>query len=64
MQGFYKKDELETLIRRREIRQPLSQATISTTIAGRYYQQRAIRAICESLEPPSPSPMCSPVATG
>ncbi len=32
------------------IRQPLAQATISTTIAGRYYQQRAIRAICESLE--------------
>jgi len=50
LQGFYKKDELETLIRRREIRQPLSQATISTAIAGRYYQQRAIRAICESLE--------------
>jgi type I restriction enzyme R subunit len=50
VQGFYKKDELETLIRRREIRQLLAQATISTTIAGRYYQQRAIRAICESLE--------------
>jgi len=50
LQGFYKKDELETLIRRREIRQPLAQATISTAIAGRYYQQRAIRAICESLE--------------
>ncbi|MCS5694051.1 DEAD/DEAH box helicase family protein [Cyanobium sp. FGCU-6] len=50
VQGFYKKDELDTMIRRREIRQPLAQATISTTIAGRYYQQRAIRAICESLE--------------
>ena len=50
VQGFYKKEELETLIRRREIRQPLAQATISTAIAGRYYQQRAIRAICESLE--------------
>jgi type I restriction enzyme R subunit len=50
VQGFYKKDELETLIRRREIRQPLSQATLSNSIAGRYYQQRAIRAICESLE--------------
>jgi type I restriction enzyme, R subunit len=50
VQGFYKKDELETLIRRREIRQPLAQATLSNTIAGRYYQQRAIRAICESLE--------------
>jgi type I restriction enzyme R subunit len=50
VQGFYKKDELETLIRRREIRQPLAQATISTAISDRYYQQRAIRAICESLE--------------
>jgi type I restriction enzyme R subunit len=50
VQGFYKKEELETLIRRREIRQPLAQATISTSIAGRFYQQRAIRAICESLE--------------
>jgi type I restriction enzyme R subunit len=50
VQGYYKKDELETLIRRREIRQPLAQATLSNTIAGRYYQQRAIRAICESLE--------------
>ncbi len=50
VQGFYKKEELETLIRRREIRQPLAQATISNSIAGRYYQQRAIRAICESLE--------------
>ena len=29
VQGFYKKDELETLIRRREIRKPLSEAIIS-----------------------------------
>jgi type I restriction enzyme R subunit len=50
VQGFYKKDELDTLIRRREIRQPLAQAPLSSSIAGRYYQQRAIRAICESLE--------------
>ena len=50
VQGFYKKDELVTLIRRREIRQPLAQATLSNSIAERYYQQRAIRAIGESLE--------------
>ena len=50
VQGFYKKAELLTLIRRRETRQPLSEAKISSTIAGRYYQQRAIRAIGESLE--------------
>ncbi|MFM7361720.1 MAG: DEAD/DEAH box helicase family protein, partial [Cyanobium sp.] len=49
VQGFYKKDELETLIHRREIRQPLAQATLSS-IANRPYQIHAIRAICESLE--------------
>jgi type I site-specific restriction endonuclease len=49
VQGFYKQDELETLIRRREIRQPLANATLSR-IADRHYQQRAIRAIAESLE--------------
>lgn len=50
VQGFYKKAELVTLIRRRETRQLLSEAKISNAIAGRYYQQRAIRAIGESLE--------------
>jgi type I restriction enzyme R subunit len=50
VQGFYKKDELKTRIRRREIRQPLSGATISSAITDRPYQHRAIRAICESLE--------------
>ncbi len=49
VQGFYKQDELETLIRRREIRQPLASATLSR-IADRHYQQRAIRAIAEALE--------------
>lgn len=49
VQGFYKKDELTTLIRRREIRQPLAQATLSR-IADRHYQQRAIRAIAESFD--------------
>jgi len=50
VQGFYKKAELVTLIRRRETREQLSQAPIASDIAGRYYQQRAIRAIAESLE--------------
>lgn len=50
VQGFYKKAELVTLIRRRETRLALSDAKISTAIAGRYYQQRAIRAISESME--------------
>lgn len=50
VEGFYKKAELITLIRRRETRQALNVAKISSDIAGRYYQQRAIRAIGESLE--------------
>jgi type I restriction enzyme R subunit len=50
VQGFYKKEELDTLIRRREMRQPLADAPLSASIAGRYYQQRALRAIAESLE--------------
>jgi type I restriction enzyme R subunit len=32
VQGFYKKEELETLIRRREIRQPLGEAPISALL--------------------------------
>jgi type I restriction enzyme, R subunit len=50
VQGFYKKSELQTLIRRRDSLKPLAQASINNDIAGRYYQTRAIRAISESLE--------------
>jgi type I restriction enzyme R subunit len=45
--GFYKKDELETLIRRRDQRAPLDTAVVSDEIAGRYYQRRAIGSIGE-----------------
>lgn len=50
VQGFYKKAELQTLIRRRDSLQPLSATPVNSEIAGRYYQTRAIRAISESLE--------------
>ena len=50
VQGFYKKAELEALIRRRDIRQPLAEAPIASAIVNRYYQQHAIRAISESFE--------------
>ncbi|MCT0212431.1 MULTISPECIES: DEAD/DEAH box helicase family protein [unclassified Synechococcus] len=50
VQGFYRKAELETLIRRRTQRQSLAAATVNPAIVERYYQQRAIRAICESME--------------
>jgi type I restriction enzyme R subunit len=50
VQGFYKKDEVELLVQRRETRLPLGSAEIDTRIVERYYQARAIRRICESFE--------------
>lgn len=48
--GFHKPDELALLMQRRSSRTSLLAATISSSIAGRYYQQRAIRKIAESFE--------------
>ncbi|MCC1498120.1 DEAD/DEAH box helicase family protein [Alcanivorax sp. 1008] len=48
--GFYKKDELTRLIRRRASRQPLDVAAINTDIVERYYQKRAIGSIFEQLK--------------
>jgi len=45
--GFYKKDELASLIRRREQRQPLDVALVKDQIVERYYQKRAIGSIAE-----------------
>jgi type I restriction enzyme R subunit len=50
VQGFYKKDELELLIQRRLTRRRLAEAKPDEEIAGRYYQQRAIRRIAETFE--------------
>jgi type I restriction enzyme R subunit len=49
-QGFYKKDELELLIQRRENRKSPARAEIDGTIVERYYQTRAIRRIAEAFE--------------
>lgn len=43
--GFYKKDELTTLLRRRQQRQAVDVADVKDEIAGRYYQKRAIASI-------------------
>lgn len=43
--GFYKKDELERLVQRRHLRQPLDVADIKDAIAGRHYQKRVIGSI-------------------
>lgn len=48
--GFLKQDELERLIQRRTTQQPLSTADINPAIAGRHYQTRAIRKICDSFQ--------------
>ena len=48
--GFYKKAELDLLIQRRTTRSSLLGAKINATIAGRPYQQQAIRQIAEAFE--------------
>ena len=50
IQGFLKKDELELLIQRRDTRLPLGKAVINSKIVERFYQERAIRRICEAFE--------------
>ena len=50
VQGFRTKSELELMIQRRSTRRPLGDMKVNPAIAGRYYQERAIRRICESFE--------------
>jgi type I restriction enzyme R subunit len=45
--GFCKKDELDTLIRRREQRKALDVAQVKDEIVERYYQKRAIGSIAQ-----------------
>ena len=47
--GFYKKDELASLLHRRTHREPLDVTRVKNAIAGRYYQKRAIGSIGEQL---------------
>ncbi|WP_287128289.1 DEAD/DEAH box helicase family protein [Candidatus Cyanaurora vandensis] len=50
VQGFLKKDELMLLQQRRTLKKTLGTVDIDHTIAGRYYQTRAIRRIGEAFE--------------
>jgi type I restriction enzyme, R subunit len=50
VQGFYKKDELERMIQRRQTRSLLAAVSINEEIVERFYQKRAIRRIGESFE--------------
>ena len=47
--GFYTKDELELLIKRRSTRKDLSTFKVDRNIAGRAYQLEAIKRIAENL---------------
>ncbi|TAK69203.1 MAG: DUF4145 domain-containing protein [Actinomycetota bacterium] len=49
-QGFYTRDELELLIQRRRTRLPLATAAVTTDIAGRPYQVRAIKAVGDAFD--------------
>ncbi len=48
IQGFLNEEELDLMIQRRETAKDLSKATIDKNIAGRYYQEHAIRRIAEA----------------
>ena len=50
VQGFHKKDELELMMQRRTDRLPLAGVKINKEIAGRPYQEQAIRSVTESME--------------
>ena len=49
VQGFLKQDELKLMIERRKTAEDLSKASIDKNIAGRYYQEQAIRHITEAM---------------
>lgn len=48
VQGFYKKEELQRIIQRRDTRKELDVSAVDAEIAGRYYQKRAIGSLCKS----------------
>ena len=50
VEGFYTKDELELLMQRRTSKLPLAITAINEGIAGRSYQQQAIRSVTEAIE--------------
>jgi type I restriction enzyme R subunit len=62
--GFRTQDELEYLIGRRGNRKSLLVAPIDETVAGRYYQQRAIRAIGAAFESDNQREALLVMATG
>ena len=50
MAAIYSKRDLEKLFNLRRMRLPLKYVTVDKRIAGRYYQEEAIKAVCESFD--------------
>lgn len=50
VQGFYKKDELQLLINRRESKEKPTGIAPNESIVDRYYQKEAVRRVMEALE--------------
>ena len=48
--GLYTRGELQTLINRRQSRKDLTELTPNRDIAGRFYQQEAIKRVAEALQ--------------
>lgn len=48
--AFYSKRDLEKLFNLRRMRTDLKNITVDQKIAGRYYQEGAIKAVCDSLD--------------
>ncbi len=48
--GFFTRSELELMVQRRLTRLPLAGAQVSTQVAGRHYQVRAIRAVGDAFD--------------
>jgi type I restriction enzyme R subunit len=48
--GFYTRDDLERLLHQRKFAQPLDEVPINATIAGRDYQNEAIRRVTEGIQ--------------
>lgn len=62
--AFYSKRDLEKLINLRRMRTSLKNISINKTIAGRYYQENAIKAACEALDAKNRRKILLVMATG
>ena len=48
--GFYSKEDLQRLINRRDIKKDLVNIELNKDIAGRPYQERCIKSVCENFQ--------------